>query len=195
MAASNYFDTIQKVYTAFYQRPADPAGLYYWAQRVDLAGGDTSSVINNFATSEEAGRLYGTIDTTTIGSVIDKVYLALFNRTPDETGKQFYIDNFTAGTFTAGTIVLRILDGAQNNDAVAIQNKLEAANLFTKTLDPEQDGIGPFTATYDAAADETAARDWLAGVTFDPLTRQTQSQVTAEIQANIANAGDPILDQ
>jgi len=195
MAASNYFDTIQKVYTAFYQRPADPAGLYYWAQRVDLAGGDMTSVINAFATSDEVGRLYGTIDTTTIGSVIDEVYLALFNRAPDEAGKKFYVDGFTAGTFTPGTIVLNILDGARNDDAVAIQNKLEAANLFTKTLDPEQDGIGPFTATYKDAADETAARDWLAGVTSDPLTRKTQTQVTAEIQANIANAGDPILGQ
>ena len=30
MAAAAYFDQIQKIYIAFYQRPADPAGLRYW---------------------------------------------------------------------------------------------------------------------------------------------------------------------
>ncbi len=194
MAVSNYFDAIQKVYIAFYQRPADPAGLYYWAQRADVAGGDMTKIINAFATSEEAGRLYGTIDASTISAVIDQVYQALFNRAPDAAGKQFYVDGFTAGTFTAGTIVLNILDGARNGDAVAIQNKLEAASLFTKALDPEQDGIGPFTATYDAS-DEAAARTWLADVTSDPLTRKTESTVVADIQATIANPGDAILNQ
>jgi len=195
MAASTYFDAVQKVYIAFYQRPADPAGLYYWAQRVDAAGGDMTAVINAFATSEEAGRLYGPIDSTTIGTVIDNVYQALFNRDPDAEGKQFYVDGFTQGTFTAGTIVLDILNGAKNSDAVAIQNKLEAANLFTQALDPEQDGIGPFTATYAGADDEVASRAWLGSITADPATRKTQSDVIADIQANIANPGDPILGQ
>ena len=125
MAAASYFDTVQKIYIAFYQRPADPAGLKYWAQRIDDAGGDAASVVTAFATSAEAVALYGTIDATTIGGVIDSIYMALFNVAPDAAGKQFYVDGFTAGTFTAGTIALNILNGAQNDDAVAIANKLD----------------------------------------------------------------------
>ena len=70
MAAAAYFDQIQKIYIAFYQRPADPAGLRHWADKVNDAGGDLSPLINTFATSPEAVRLYGTIDASTIGSVI-----------------------------------------------------------------------------------------------------------------------------
>ena len=109
MAAAAYFDTVQKIFIAFYQRPADPAGLKYWADRIDAANGDAAAVVSAFATSPEAVALYGTIDATTIGTVIDKIYLALFNKAPDAAGKKFYVDGFTAGTFTAGTIALNIL--------------------------------------------------------------------------------------
>jgi len=85
----------------------DPGCLLYWAHN-----------------SQEANDLYGTIDSNTIGNVIDSIYLALFGRMPDPVGKQFYIDGFNNGTFTAGTIALNILYGARNEDAVTIQNKL-----------------------------------------------------------------------
>lgn len=205
MAVADYFDTVQKVYIAFYQRPADPAGLYYWSQRVNAENGNLSAVIDAFANSAEATRLffptaaegetlYDLLTEENIGGVIDAIYLALFNRAPDEAGKQFYVDGFADGTFTAGNIMLNILNGAQGDDAVAVANKLEVANLFTTTLDPEQDGIGPFQATYNAA-DEQVARDWLATVTSDPATRKTESQVVTDIQTAIADSGDAILGQ
>lgn len=205
MAVADYFDTVQKVYIAFYQRPADPAGLYYWSQRVNAENGNLSAVIDAFANSAEATRLffptaaegetlYDLLTEENIGGVIDAIYLALFNRAPDEAGKQFYVDGFADGTFTAGNIMLNILNGAQGDDAVAVANKLEVANLFTTALDPEQDGIGPFQATYNAA-DEQAARDWLATVTSDPATRKTESQVVTDIQTAIADSGDAILGQ
>jgi len=68
------------------------------------------------------------------------------------------------------------------------------ASLFTTALDPEQDGIGPFQATYNAA-DEQVARDWLATVTSDSATRKTESQVVTDIQTAIADSGDAILGQ
>jgi hypothetical protein len=205
MAVADYFDTVQKVYIAFYQRPADPAGLYYWSQRVDAENGNLSAVIDAFANSAEATRLffptaaegetlYDLLTEENIGGVIDAIYLALFNRAPDEAGKQFYVDGFADGTFTAGNIMLNILNGAQGDDAVAVANKLEVASLFTTALDPEQDGIGPFQATYNAA-DEQVARDWLATVTSDPATRKTESEVVTDIQTAIADSGDAILGQ
>lgn len=205
MAVADYFDTVQKVYIAFYQRPADPAGLYYWSQRVNAENGNLSAVIDAFANSAEATRLffptaaegetlYDLLTEENIGGVIDAIYLALFNRAPDEAGKQFYVDGFADGTFTAGNIMLNILNGAQGDDAVAVANKLEVASLFTTALDPEQDGIGPFQATYNAA-DEQVARDWLATVTSDPATRKTESEVVTDIQTAIADSGDAILGQ
>ena len=198
MAAAAYFETVQKIYIAFYQRPADPAGLEYWAKRIDAASGDAAAVVSAFATSPEAVALYGPIDATTIGTVIDKIYLALFNKAPDAAGKQFYVDGFTSGKFTAGTIALNILNGAANDDAVAIANKLQVANEFTKqvdgrALDDAYFGTGSsFNATYSGDADAQAARDILKTVTSSPATVLSKSQVTEQIQNKIADAGDPI---
>lgn len=201
MAAAAYFDTVQKIFIAFYQRPADPAGLKYWADRIDTANGDAAAVVSAFATSPEAVTLYGPIDATTIGTVIDKIYLALFNKAPDPAGKKFYVDGFTAGTFTAGTIALNILNGATNDDAVAIANKLQVSNSFTQQVDGRAltspyFGTGTsFSATYKGDADAQAARDILKTVTASPSTVLSPAQVTVEIQTKIADAGDPIVGQ
>lgn len=201
MAATQYFEQVQKIFIAFYQRPADPAGLKYWAQRVDAAGGDFGAVIDAFASSPEAVALYGAIDATTIGTVIDKLYLALFNTAPDAAGKKFYVDGFIAGAFSAGTIALNVLNGAQNDDLVAVQNKVQVANEFTQQVDgrPLTDayfGTGAgFNVTYAGDADAQAARDILKGVTFNAATVLNPSQVTEALQTQIADATDPIIGQ
>jgi hypothetical protein len=200
MAFQDFFDDVQKLYIAYYQRPADPGGLRFWAQRLEAAGGSLAGIIDAFATSAEATALYGTIDASTIGNVIDSIYQALFGRAPDAAGKQFYIDGFTSGRFTAGSIALDILNGARNEDAVAIQNKLIVADRFTSAVDgrPLSDpdfGTGTsFAATYAGNADAQAARAFLATVTSNPATVPSQAQVIQEIQTHIADPGDSILN-
>lgn len=201
MAAANYFDQVQKIYIAFYQRPADPAGLAYWADRIEAAGGNTDAVVSAFANSPEATTLYGTINSTTIGGVVDQIFQALFNRAPDAAGKKFYVDGFNAGTFTPGKIALDVLNGAMGNDSVTLANKLLVANDFTQQVDGRAFsdvyfGTGTtFDATYAGNADAIAARGILAGVTADPATVLNPGQVTDLIKSDIANNGDAILGQ
>lgn len=201
MAAANYFDSVQKLYIAFYQRPADSGGLLYWSQRLDAAKGSLEGVVDAFATSAEANTLYGTVDKDTVGTVVDKIYQALFNRTPDEAGKKYYVDGFLAGKFTAGKIALDVLNGATNNDLVAINNKVTVANRFTETVDgramtDDDFGVGSvFAATYAGDTDAQAAREILVGVTSNPATMLTASDVTAQVQSKIADQGDAVVSQ
>lgn len=196
-----YFTAVQKIYIAFYQRPADPAGLRYWAQRMEAAGGDQAAVIDAFANSAEATALYGAINSTTIGAVVDALYLALFNRAPDADGKKFYVDAFNAGTITAGKIALAVLNGATGDDAVAVQNKVTVANEFTQQVDGRElndAGFGTGTAfnvTYTGNADTVAARDFLKAVTSSPATVLNDSQITEALKTKIADATDPIQGQ
>ena len=122
MAAATYFDAVQKIYIAFYQRPADPAGLQYWSQFADSKGGNLSVVVDSFANGPEATALYGAINASTIGTVIDQIYNACFGHAPDAPGKAWYIAEFTAGRITAGNIALAILNGARDADAIAVSN-------------------------------------------------------------------------
>lgn len=198
MAASTYFNTVQKLYIAFYQRPADPSGLVYWASRLDAAGGSLSGIIDAFATSAEAQALYGTINANTIGNVVDAIYQALFNRAPDAAGKQFYVNGFAEGRFTPGSIALDILNGAQGDDRVAINNKVTVANRFTEAVDgramtSSDFGTGTtFAATYAGDTDAQAARTFLAGVTSSPATLKTADEVKLVVQTTIADPTDPI---
>lgn len=198
--ASTYFNDVQKLYVAYYQRPADPGGLIFWSQMILAHDGDVGSVVDAFVTSAESTALYGAVTLQTIGEVIDKVYMALFGRAVDQAGKQFYVDGFTVGTFTAGTIVRNILDGTKGDDAFAIMNKLSDANLFTVAVDgrPTTDanfGAGTsFSATYGGTADAVAARTWLATVNAQSTSIKTASEVADFVRTTIADTGDPIKD-
>ncbi len=197
--AAPYFNTVQSIFIAYYQRPADASGLLFWSDRLLVAGGDVSEIINAFATSPESTALYGPINNATIGNVVDAMYQGMFGHLPDAAGKAFYVNGFIAGTFTAGSIALSILNGAQNSDAVAINNKIIAANNFTqiqdgRSFDAIDFGQGTvFNATYEGNADAIAARAWLAPVLSNPTTIPSLSQTSTFIRNSIANAGDPIL--
>ena len=64
MAASTYFDQVQKLYIAYFGRPADPVGLAYWAANVDAANGNFSAAIAGFAASNESNALYSGTNST-----------------------------------------------------------------------------------------------------------------------------------
>jgi hypothetical protein len=174
-ASSDYYDTVQKVYIGYYQRPADPGGLLFWAQILNQANGNLKGIIEAFATSPESKALYGTIDNTTIGSVVDAIYMALFNRAPDAGGKEFWVDAFKSGQVTPAGIMLIMLEGAQNDDSKTINNKVVAANLFTKTIDPELDGK-KLRAVYEGNAAIKAARDFLNAVAADKVPTQADTR-------------------
>jgi hypothetical protein len=188
---SNYLDKVQKIYIGYYQRPADPAGLIYWAGKLDSNGGNLNQIIEAFANSEESQTLYGTINSGNIATVVNKIYAALFTRDADAGGRDYYVAGFNQSRFTAATIMLNILDGAQNADLQSVNNKLSAAHLFTMTIDPELDGLN-LRATYAGLGDVIAGRNFLSVVTSDPATAQTQAGTTTYIQNNIANPNDPI---
>jgi lysyl endopeptidase len=186
----DYVDTVQKIYIGYYERPADPAGLIYWAEKLNESGGDLDKIIEAFAASDESVALHGVITGGNISTVVNDTYLALFARPADTGGLNYYLDGFTAGRFTAATIMLNILDGATGgNDLLSVNNKLNAANLFTRTIDPGFDGRD-LQATYAYDADAAKARQFLAAVTWSSATVPTQSQTTAYIRANISDPGD-----
>lgn len=176
MSGAMHFDSLQRIYIAFYQRPGDPAGVRYWADRLAQAQGDGTAVVDAFATSIEAQALYGRITPATLDSVLDKVYQALFMREPDAEGRAFYQAAFAQGTLTVGNIVLAILHGAQGDDLAAIENKLVVAREFTRQVDGREYHHAEFGNGWDAAyayagRDGAAmARSMLAGVTADPAT-------------------------
>lgn len=190
-APSSHFDLVQKIYIGYYQRPADPAGLIYWAEWLDGNGGNISVIIDAFANSDESRDLYGTISNGTISTVVNYIYRNLFARDAETAGLAYWVDEFNSGRITAATIMLNVLAGAQNDDLLSVNNKLAAAKLFTGTIDPELDGES-FQATYAGNEDANAGRNFLALVTSNASTVPTQGETTAYLQTHIADTGETL---
>ncbi|WP_288479110.1 DUF4214 domain-containing protein [uncultured Pseudomonas sp.] len=131
MAASDYTNQIQQIYLAYLGRPADPAGLAYWADQVDSQGGDLSLVLSGFAASEESAALYGEMSTN---QAISAIYTNLFKRDADDAGVAYWQTQIESGAVDPAQAALAILLGAQDTDVTAASNKLTAANAFTASV-------------------------------------------------------------
>jgi len=132
MAASDYVNQIQQIYLAYLGRPADPAGLAYWADQVDSQGGDLSVVLSGFSASEESAALYGQMNTQ---QTISAIYSTLFKRDADDAGVAYWQEQIESGAVDQAQAALAILLGAQDSDITAASNKLIAANAFTATVE------------------------------------------------------------
>lgn len=170
MATQQSLDTVQKAYIGYYGRPADPAGLEYWADRLDDEGGNLSAIINAFGTSQEyTDRFEGMSN----AELVNNLYQQLFNRDVEPEGLDFYVAKLESGESTLADISLDIMNGAQNSDATALANKLAVAKMVTAEIEASGLVYGEHqiddTVEYLAAVD---ADTELSDVNVSELTAQ-----------------------
>lgn len=138
---------VQQAYLAYFGRPADAAGLDYWAGTLSILG--LAAVLDWFASSDESHALYPSASPT---DIIIAAYLNLFNRAPDAAGLAFWTHAIDTGALTLGGVIYAVLSGALGADAAIVAAKVEAADVMTHQ------------AEY-TSADVPAARAWLAAIT------------------------------
>lgn len=177
MAASAYFDQVQKLYIAYFGRPADPAGLIYWAENIDASGGSFDVAISGFAASAESQAVYAA---GTTAQLVSSIYVALFNRPPEAAGLAYWTSLIDAGTISGARAAYQILNSAGPGDTQAIQNKLVIANAFTASVDTPEEIAG-----YNGAASAASARGFLARV---DSTSFALSQANATLTIGVAEA-------
>ena len=141
--------TMQEAYIAYYGRPADRAGLLYWGARLYQQGGNLDPLIAAYGTSAEYTQRFGALADA---ELIDLLYQNMFGRDAETAGRQWYIDqrlvpyrkqwtdshggNSAGATeFALSRIALDILNGAQNEDAAIIANKVAVARHFTEQVE------------------------------------------------------------
>jgi len=134
MATQASLIAVQKMYIAYYGRPADQAGLNAWADALDTAGGDLSEIVEAFGTSPEATARFGGKSSA---ETITTLYQQLFGRDPET---QAVLDEWVNQLennpdVTLQSIALDLLNGAMNDDLAAVNNKLAIAQAFTAAID------------------------------------------------------------
>jgi len=99
MASQASLSKVQSLYVAYYGRPADPAGLDFWANEVDAHGhgGDVSVIMQDFGNSTEFQARLGNLDTTTL---VNNIYLQTFGRNAEPDGLNFWVNVLANGSQT-----------------------------------------------------------------------------------------------
>jgi hypothetical protein len=162
--------SIQGIYIALFGRPADPAGLAFWTEATK-GGQDLSALTAMTQTPEYLNRFAG----KTPEEIVTAIYQSLFGRAPDAGGLEFFVNALENGSLD--TIAIQILDGAQGSDAVIIDNKEAAADLFTASLDTPEE-----IAAYSGENAIQNAQNLLSEVTEDPASIPTTQDIDAAIQ-------------
>jgi hypothetical protein len=174
-----YAKDVQKLYIAYFNRPADVLGLAYWEDQVAKNGGSTAAVANAFSASQEYKDLYAGKSSA---AIVDAIYQNLFGRVAEPAGLTYWGTRLDNGTFNIGNIVTAVMNGAQNTDATAVANKATAADAFTTALDTNAEIVA-----YSGAAANTIAREWLKAVTSDAATLTAATGSLATVTANVVS--------
>lgn len=148
---------IQKLYIAYFNRPADTAGLAFWQARADKAG-SVEAIASQFANSTEYTALF---DGKSSFEIVNQLYINLFGRSAEVDGLKYWAAKLDSGELTIGTVAFTIANSAQNADLVAVTNKVTAADQFTNTLTVDQI-IG-----YSGSSANDVAKQWLGNITDD----------------------------
>ena len=175
-------EALTAIYIGYYDRAADPAGLAFWEDVVGEDGFNLVSITTLFAAASETQDLFpffADSSSTTPAAFITSLYLNLFNRTPDDAGRDFWVDQLqnavdgVEGALTVGQIITSIIEGAQAPDDAIITNKIAVALDWTDSAPADLafdlngdsgdsaraviDGVDETQATVDAAMAATDA--------------------------------------
>jgi hypothetical protein len=159
MATTNYTTELQKLYVAYFNRPADPAGLAFWNGVVAANGGNTAVVSADFAKQPEYTAAYAGMNST---QIITQVYQNLFSHGPDAAGRDYWVNALDKKIFTIDQIVAEVANGALTTDKTAFSNKVSAAVAFTNAVDTDAE-----KKAYTGDAANAAAKTFIAGITTD----------------------------
>jgi hypothetical protein len=134
--ATDYKNEVQKLYVAYFSRPADVAGLNYWTQILSNNPAGYELISHTFATSPEYQAAYAGMNNA---QVVNAVYEHLFSRDAEAGGLAYWTDLLDRHVVTVDNVVRDISKAAVNQDKFAYDAKVAVAGSFTSHLDlPEE---------------------------------------------------------
>ena len=162
-------DAVQRLYVAYFNRPADPVSMSVYESLLPTDRAATQAELQAlaetyFSPSAEYTSLYAGKTNT---QIVDQLYQNIFGRAAEVDGLVYWAAELTAGRQTVASMALQLSYSAQGTDADTVSNRIEAANSFTTSLNTAGEITG--YSGDDAAA---SARAWLATVT-DTASKDT----------------------
>jgi hypothetical protein len=129
---ADYINDVQKLYVAYFSRPADADGLQFWSHILATDSTGYQQISHAFATSAEYKATYAGMDNR---AVVNAIYEHLFGRAAESTGLDFWTNALNNGAMTVDNMVTQVAAGAQGSDLLAYNAKVAVSTSFTARLD------------------------------------------------------------
>lgn len=160
-------DLVQQLYVAYFNRPADVAGLNFWV-----------NALNNGATIDQVSKSFNAAPEYTAAyagkspeNIVDTVYMNLFGRHAEAGGLDFWAPKIASGAISTADLVKTIAagavnaDGTVNADGAAFANKVTAAEAFTTEINTAGNEAERLAYASGSAAALKVGKDYIASVT------------------------------
>src|SRR5882762_4478692 len=105
MSVSIGTSAIQKLYIAYFNRPADVAGLQYWETQLVTGKNTIEQIAQSFSDQVEYKNTYGGKNTS---DVVEALYKNLFGRGADADGLKYWAGQLDGGSVNMGAAALAI---------------------------------------------------------------------------------------
>jgi hypothetical protein len=171
--ATTYYNDIQKLYVAYFNRPADAGGLAYYEGVLEAAKGSATVMAQISADFAKSAEYTAAFNGMSNADIVNTIYMNIFGHAADDAGKKFYADALDAKQVTVANVVQEVAKGAQGTDLVAYNSKLTAAAAFSAAVDTDAEKAG-----YSGDAANKVAKAFLASVT-DSLSLATATTPAA----------------
>lgn len=177
-------ESITQIYTGYFNRAPDPAGLNYWVGHAN-GGMSLAAIASSFSVQPEATALYSFLANPATGvpaTFLNSVYLNLFNRPIDAAGSAYWTAQLANPAISVGRVIIDIISGAfgpqgSPDDAALINNKTVVGQYFVSELQ---------RLNLDFDLDD--AKNAFAGVTKDTASLTTAlTAVNNTLNATITN--------
>jgi len=178
---------VQRLYVAYFNRPADPISLAVYEAMLPTNNVATAAQLQVVAeTYFSPSTEYTTnFDGLSNAQIVDKLYENIFGRSAEPAGLTAWAVALTDGTQTVASLALQLSYSAQGTDAAVVSNRIEAATAFTTALNTSDEITG-----YSGTAAAASAAAWLATVGSTEASKDTAiAGVDAAVAAAVAVGG------
>ena len=185
-------DAVQRLYVAYFNRPADPASLAVYEAMLPSDREATQAELEAlaetyFSPSQEYADLYSGMSNA---QIVNQMYQNLFGRDAEPAGLLHWTGKLIDGSESFASIALQLTYSAQGSDAAAIDAKISAATAFTTEVASSTDNIVGYSGNAAAAS----ARTWLATVTDEATASVAITNVVGAV-SDAVNATDAVSGQ
>ena len=101
--------SVLELYTAYFNRAADTAGVDYWVNEMVSKNWTMLDVAASFADQDEFSDVYGGLNNS---QIVTTVYNNVLGRSPDQSGEDYWVGQLESGAISVENLITAVINAA-----------------------------------------------------------------------------------